>query len=153
MIMETFIGCSILMQNDRNQVLIAQRSKTKKSYPLMWETVGGALEPGETPEQCIRREVLEELNSGVIELQLFQVYVIEQVVRYVLIVFTGRPDRIIRHNSEIEQVRWIDRSKINDYNFYGNEKEKLSDFFAASSLPLDKKSTEYSDNPKGDKKV
>lgn len=131
--METCIGCSILIQNKSHHVLIARRSRLKKDYPLLWETVGGALETGETPEQCIRREVHEEINCGIQELKLFRVYIIEKTERYVLIVYTGKIDSEVRLNSEIEQVRWIDKSQIEDYDFYGNEKQKLSDYFEENS--------------------
>ena len=127
--MKTCIGCSILIQNENHHVLIARRSRLKRAYPLLWETVGGALETGETPEQCIRREVHEEINCDIQKLKLFQVYIIEKTERYVLIVYTGKIDSEVRLNSEIEQGRWIDKSQIEDFDFYGNEKQKLSDYF------------------------
>ena len=41
--METYIGCSIIINNDK-KILISKRSQIKKSYAGMWETIGGALE-------------------------------------------------------------------------------------------------------------
>ena len=41
--------------------LLCQRAATK-SRPLMWEFVGGKVEPGETREQALRRECREELG-------------------------------------------------------------------------------------------
>ena len=32
------------------------------SLPLKWEFAGGKIEPGESEEDCIKREILEELN-------------------------------------------------------------------------------------------
>ena len=127
--MNTYIGCSIIIYDNDDKVLIAQRSKSKKSFPLLWETVGGALEGNETPEECIRREVKEELNCNVIDLKLFNVYIINEDNRYVLIVYTGRINKPIQHNSEIKQIRWIDKCEIGEFNFYGNELEKLLDYY------------------------
>lgn len=79
----------------------------------MWETIGGNLELDETPEECIRREVLEEINCRVYELKLFKVYVLVEEVRYVLIVFTGKIENEICCNSEIAEVSWIEQSKLN----------------------------------------
>ena len=41
--------------------LATQRGETKHNA-LKWEFPGGKIEPGETPEQCIKREIFEELG-------------------------------------------------------------------------------------------
>ena len=91
--------------------------------------MGGALERDETPEECIRREVKEELNCNIIDLKLFNVYIINEDNRYVLIVYTGKINEPIQHNSEIEQTQWIDKCEIEKFDFYGNELEKLLDYY------------------------
>ena len=51
--------CDVLVRKD-DKILLMQRSATK-NFPLMWEaTAGGSALMGETPENCIRRELLEE---------------------------------------------------------------------------------------------
>lgn len=127
--METYIGCSIIIYNNEGKVLIAKRSKFKRRFPLMWETVGGALEDNETPDECIRREVMEELNCGITNLNLFKAYIIKDDNRYVLIVYKGMLVGEIQNNSEIEEVKWITRFELEKYNFCGNEQEKLLDYF------------------------
>ncbi|MBU3074491.1 NUDIX hydrolase [Clostridium estertheticum] len=127
--MDTYIGCSVIIHDNDNKVLIAQRGKSKKRFPLLWETVGGALENDETPEECIRRETMEELNCNIDNLELFKVYIINQDNRYVLIVYTGKINEKIQYNSEIEQIRWIDKSDVENFCFYGNEAEKLMDYY------------------------
>lgn len=54
------IGVAVIW-NDRQQVLIDQR-KPEGLLGGLWEFPGGKLEPGETVEECIRREILEELG-------------------------------------------------------------------------------------------
>lgn len=132
--MNTYIGCSIIIYNDNNKVLIAQRGKSKKKFPLLWETIGGVLEENETPEECIRREVMEEINCSISELKLFKVYIINEDSRYVLIVFTGKINEQIQLNSEIEQVKWIDKWEVRNFDFCANCLEKVLDFYKQNDL-------------------
>jgi len=68
------VSSSIILYNSFGHVLIAKRSRSSRSFQGMWETVGGGLLFGESPVECIRREVREELHCGIGELQLFGVY-------------------------------------------------------------------------------
>jgi 8-oxo-dGTP diphosphatase len=53
------VTAAILIANDR--VLIARR-RFGVSQAGMWEFPGGKIRPGETPEQCLKREIKEELG-------------------------------------------------------------------------------------------
>ncbi len=53
------VTCAIIEQNGR--VLAAQRS-SRMAMPLKWEFPGGKIDPGETAEECLVREVREELG-------------------------------------------------------------------------------------------
>jgi 8-oxo-dGTP diphosphatase len=53
------VACAIIERY--GLVLAAQRSATM-SLPLKWEFPGGKLEAGESPEECLRRELIEELG-------------------------------------------------------------------------------------------
>jgi len=55
---------------DKNQLLIAKRH-SKDPLAGMWEFPGGKLEPGETPEECLLREIREELR---IEIEIGDFY-------------------------------------------------------------------------------
>lgn len=53
------VACAIIERNGK--VLAAQRSSTM-SLPLKWEFPGGKIKDGERPEECLKRELLEELG-------------------------------------------------------------------------------------------
>jgi mutator protein MutT len=54
------VGTAIIV-NERNEILIGQRPEGK-ALPGLWEFPGGKQEEGETIQQCIVREIKEELD-------------------------------------------------------------------------------------------
>jgi 8-oxo-dGTP diphosphatase len=56
------VTCAIIVKGDK--ILVAQRSE-KMSPPLKWEFPGGKIEPSETAENCLKREIKEELNLDI----------------------------------------------------------------------------------------
>lgn len=53
------VTCAIIVFEKK--VLLTQRSE-KMDLPLKWEFPGGKVEEGEDETDCIKREILEELN-------------------------------------------------------------------------------------------
>ena len=53
------VACAIIEREGK--VLAAQRSATM-TLPLKWEFPGGKIEAGESPEECLIRELKEELG-------------------------------------------------------------------------------------------
>lgn len=56
------VSCAIIEAD--GLVLIAQRSASM-SMPLKWEFPGGKIHAGESPDECLRRELMEELSIEV----------------------------------------------------------------------------------------
>jgi len=54
---------AIIVLYDRDKkILLQHRAEDAKRLPGYWGFFGGGIEAGETPEQAVRRETLEELN-------------------------------------------------------------------------------------------
>jgi putative (di)nucleoside polyphosphate hydrolase len=53
-----------VISNERGEVLIAERSNPRGS----WQFPQGGIDPGERPEEAIRREIFEELAISTIEI-------------------------------------------------------------------------------------
>ena len=56
------VACAIIIQKEK--VLAARRSESM-TLPLKWEFPGGKIEAGETPADCLKRELMEELGIAV----------------------------------------------------------------------------------------
>jgi 8-oxo-dGTP diphosphatase len=56
------VTAAILIKDKR--ILIAQRKHSGK-LPGKWEFPGGKIEEGESPEECLKRELKEELNIDI----------------------------------------------------------------------------------------
>lgn len=61
---QTVLVVAAALVNEAGQVLLAQRPQGKAMAGL-WEFPGGKLEPGETPEAALARELHEELKISV----------------------------------------------------------------------------------------
>jgi 8-oxo-dGTP diphosphatase len=55
----TEVTCAIILRE--GDVLVTQRSETMP-HPLKWEFPGGKVKEGESVEECVKREIFEELG-------------------------------------------------------------------------------------------
>jgi A/G-specific adenine glycosylase len=98
-------------------LLIDQRPETSMLGGL-WEFPGGKIEPGETPEECVVREVREEIGIDIkVEAPLttiehaythFTITLMAYICRYV----SGEAQAL-----QCSQVRWIRPEDLQDYAF------------------------------------
>lgn len=56
------VACAIIERD--GLVLAAQRGRSM-NMPLKWEFPGGKIEPGESPQACLHRELQEEMGVAV----------------------------------------------------------------------------------------
>lgn len=74
-------GAGIILLNSNNQVLLILRdNKPGIPFPGMWDIPGGQVEPGENPEETVKREMIEEMSLGLGKINLFKVYESEDLI-------------------------------------------------------------------------
>ena len=62
-------GCGVIIENNRGEILLQRRRDND-----CWGLPGGCMEPGETFEETVQREVTEEAGIEIGELLLFGIY-------------------------------------------------------------------------------
>lgn|SRR5690606_17169036 len=100
------VTCAIIEK--RGQVLICQRSATM-TLPLKWEFPGGKIEPGESKEACLRREIKEELGMEIIVGRALAAVTYQYPTFSVcLFPFVCQPRTEIIQRTEHVQAKWVD---------------------------------------------
>lgn len=106
-----------VIKDDNGKILITQRN-LKKSQGGLWEFPGGKIEPNETKEQAIIREIKEELTIDI----NVKDYIDEKIFTYPEkdINLIALECSIINGNIELlehEDYRWVSSSELENFEF------------------------------------
>lgn len=127
---ELEIAAGVIFQN--NKVLIGQR-KFEDKFGGKWEFPGGKLESFELPEDCIIRELKEELNIVVDTLEHFVSYVFEySLIRLVVHSFLIKDYMGDISLNEHEIIKWVALEELEDYDFLEADREIINTLYKKS---------------------
>lgn len=102
----THVAIALLVRDGR--ALLAHRHPGRRWYPDVWDLVGGHIEPGETPEQAVRRECLEEIGVAVGALHPLPITLTSTTVRvhaFLVTEWTGEPTNLAP--DEHDDLAWF----------------------------------------------
>jgi len=134
------VSCAIIL--NRNRFFVVQLGK-ETSHPFQWEFPGGKINPGESAEECIKREIFEELD---IEIEIFSRFVAVQhdygfrkveLIPFICAIKTGK----IRLKEHVD-YNWLTLEELRRIDMAGADKKLIQE----NELILEKYSREKMNN-------
>lgn len=111
----TEVVAALIWRGDR---FLACQRPAHKARGLLWEFVGGKVEPGETKEEALIRECREELgvtlSVGEVFMEVTHTYpdLTVHLTLFQAAIQAGEPQKL-----EHQDLRWITREEIGQYPF------------------------------------
>ncbi len=123
-------GTIALLLNEDGQILLQLRDNIPTiPHPGTWGLLGGVREPGETSEECLRRELLEEIEFEAGPLTLVGRFITPR--RHLLTLYAGRIDKraddLTLH--EGQAVRFFPKEALPDLNLAPSLRDVLLYYF------------------------
>jgi len=111
------IGCGAIMEDREGRILLQ-----RKGDPGIWGIPGGIMEIGETFEETVKREVLEETNLHIQQFTLFGIYSGkngfaqyangDKVFSVQIIFHVSAYEGSIQMNEEAAELAFVDKMQI-----------------------------------------
>jgi len=115
--LSTLVVAAVALVDVDGRVLIAERPQGK-SMAGLWEFPGGKVEPGETPERALIRELKEELAIDVTEACLapftFASHLYDEFYLLMPLYLCRRWDGVVRP-CEGQRIRWVRPLDLRSY--------------------------------------
>lgn len=122
-------GSSIIFVNEKEQILLFLRdNKPDLPYPNMWDVPGGHVEANESPDECIIREMKEEMDVDIDEFDLFSKVEFEDRIEYT---FWAKADFDINVIVLVEgqKLKWFTRDDAKQTPLAYGFNEILEEFY------------------------
>ena len=113
------------IRNSKGEFLISQRSADRKSFPLMWECVGGSVTKGEDSLTGALREIEEEVGlilpaeKGRLIKTEIRKYVdgvrFADILDVWLFEYDGEVDLSKATTEEVAQTKWMTKDEMREY--------------------------------------
>lgn len=127
--MKKTVGAGILLLNSNNELLMLLRDDIPNiPFPDMWDIPGGKVEPGEIPEETVKREMMEEMGLKLENISFFKRYETSNLIDNV---FWQRidlnPDKI--DLKEGQQIAYFTRDQLSGMILAFNYNLVVEEFF------------------------
>lgn len=127
--------CPVIQNN--GEFLLCKMASDRGVFPGQWALPGGGMEPGETMETALRREIMEELGEELnitdirpwafrddTRTKTYQDGTTEEIYMIYLIFDCISANRKITFNEEFQEITWVSPEKLKDMDL--NEATRIT---------------------------
>lgn len=115
--MKTRIVATALIEKD-NKILMGKKVKDIGPYPNTWHLPGGGVEEGESYEDAVKREVMEETGLKIENIK--QIEVLEddepnkhgEMTHYIFHILKADPIGEFNPTKELPTLEWVDKKEL-----------------------------------------
>lgn len=119
------VVAALIYDPSTEKIMICQRPENK-DRGLLWEFPGGKVEKGESKEQALIRECLEELSVEILPKEIYASLVHDypdikiELTLFKAVIVSGEPKKL-EHND----IKWVYPCEASKYDFCPADKEIL----------------------------
>lgn len=111
------------IKHNARTLMVYRNKKPDDIHAGKWNGLGGKFEPGESPEECVRREVLEESGLQIHSPRLHGLLMFPNFKEndWYVFVFTAREFEGALIDSPEGQLEWIPDEKLTSLNLWPSD--------------------------------
>lgn len=120
---------SIIIEDKQGRVLLQLRDdKPTILFPNCWTTIGGFIEPGEVPENALKRETMEELEYEFVDVKFLGKFDYNDAENFVFLTKGDfKLEDFILH--EGQEIRFFSNEEIKKLKLAFKIRDVLEDYF------------------------
>lgn len=113
------------LEKDGSYLMLHRVSKKDDVNHDKWIGVGGKFEPGETPEECLLREVREETGLSLVDYNFRGIltFICDKQEPEYIFLFTSSSFTGELKECDEGVLEWVEKSKIKDLELWEGDKE------------------------------
>ena len=112
------VAVALILNKEKNKILIGRRAPTEP-HSGIWEFPGGKLEKGETVQEALKRELMEELNvKSTIGVHFNDYSRIYKACAYNLFTYFTEIDESTMKMRVHDKIEWVSFKEAHNFNMF-----------------------------------